>query len=158
MKYPHIEGEAADSQHRGWIEVDELEWTVRRKITSHTGTHNDRESANAEITDLTLTRRMDSATPRLFIESCCGPGRTVTVRLTKTGTGSGADVFMEYVLGNALITSYEVDAIAQDTARPVETLTLSFVDLEMKYTPYDEDGNALAPVAVGFDTATNTRR
>lgn len=37
-------------------------------------------------------------------------------------------------------------------------MTISFLDAEVKYTPYDEDGNALAPIAVAFDTATNTKR
>lgn len=158
MNYEGITGESSDINHKHWIDVDDMAFGVSRRITAHTSTRHDRESANAEINDLTLTRRMDSATPGLFIESCCGKGRDVVIELTKTGAGSGSDVFMTYTLQNALISGYEVDAESQGNARPTELLTLSFVDLEVKYTPYDEDGNAMAPIAVGFNTALNERR
>lgn len=158
MNFQGIKGESSDQGHKQWMDIENVQWGVNRNITSSTSTQNDRESANAEISSLTLTRHMDSATPTIFIESCCGTGKTVVIHLTKTGTGSGTDVYMEYTLKNALISSYSVSAATQDTARPMETITLSFVDLEVKYTPYDEDGNALAAIAVGFDTATNTKR
>jgi len=42
--------------------------------------------------------------------------------------------------------------------RPVEKVEISFTGLEVKYTPYDEDGCQMPPEAVAFDTATNTKR
>lgn len=157
MEHPEIKGEVADSQHRGWIDIDDVSFSTRRRITSDPATRNDRESANAEITDLMLSRRVDSATPYLFVASCCGNGQTVTIKLTKTGNGVGSDTYMTYTLKNALVSSYEVDAHAQANVRPTELLTLSFVEMELKYTPYDDDGNAKAPIAVAFNIATNER-
>ncbi|MDN3519151.1 type VI secretion system tube protein Hcp [Aquisalimonas lutea] len=158
MSYKGIKGESSDKNHKEWIDIDDLHWGVKRNITSNTSTQNDRESANAVIQDLTLARRMDSASPNLFIESCSGKGKTIVLHLTKTGTGTGSDAFMEYALKNALISSYEMNAETEADERPTELLTISFVDLEMKYTPYDQDGNAMAPVAVGFDTSTGEKR
>ena len=153
-----IKGESSDSGHSGWMDIHSINWGVGRKITSNSSTAGDRESSNAVISDLQITRLMDSATPKLFIESCCGTGKEIKIHLTKTGTGSGADIFMEYSLKNAIISNYSVNASAEDSGRPMETLTVSFVDLEVKYTPYDEDGSAEAAIAVGFDTSTNTKR
>lgn len=158
MRYEGIPGQTSDKFHKKWINISDLQWGVSRRITSHTGTRDDRESANAEITDLTLTRCMDSASPYLFIESCCGRGRTVVIHLTKTGAGSGADVFMEYTLRDAMIRCYRTKAVSQSDIRPRELLKISFVDVEVKYTPYDDDGNPMAPIAVGFDTSTNQKR
>lgn len=158
MHLPTAEGEVSDSQHRGWIDVDDISFGTKRRITAHTSTAKDRESSNAEITDLTLSRRVDRASPYLFMASCCGKGETIVIELTKTGAGSGSDTYMTYTLENALVSSYEVDADGQDNVRPTELLTLSFVDMEVKYTPYDEDGNAMAPIAVGFNTAFNEKR
>ncbi len=101
---------------------------------------------------------MDKATPKNFLESCCGTGKTVRIRLTKTGAGSGADVFMEYILSNALISYYQVEAESQSNNRPVEKMEISFTNIEVKYTPYDEDGCPLPNLAVAFDTSTNTKR
>lgn len=158
MQIAGLTGESSDSNHKGWMDVENVQWGVDRQITSSSSTMNDRESSNAVISDLLITRHMDSVTPSVFIEAVCGKGKDITIHMTKTGSGTGADVYMEYKLKNALISGYHVSGDAQDTDRPVENLTISFIDVEVKYTPYDEDGNALAAIAVGFDTATNTKR
>ena len=157
MNYEGLKGESTDKNHKDWIDVDHLSWGVRRNITSNTATSKDRESANAEITDLTLTRRMDKATPDLFVESCCGKGKDVVIHLCKTGTGSGTDTYMEYTLKNALISNYTVNAGSQSDDRPRESVTISFQKVELKYTPYDDNGQAEASIAVGFDTTTNEK-
>lgn len=89
MNYEGISGESSDANHTGWIDIEDFRWGVRRRTTSDTSTRRDRESANAEISDLVIRHRMDSATPALFLESCRGRGRRVVLRMTKTGTGTG---------------------------------------------------------------------
>jgi len=158
INYDDILGECSDSGHERWMEASSISWGTERKISSYTSTQGDRESSNAVIHDLLIVRNMDIATPKLFIESCCGTGKDVIIHLTKTGKGNGSDIFMEYKLKNALISYYQAEAESQDTDRPVEKILISFVDMECKYTPYDEDGNAQACIAVGFDTATNTKK
>ncbi|MBI3898085.1 MAG: type VI secretion system tube protein Hcp [Gammaproteobacteria bacterium] len=93
------QGNASDAAgHKNWIPILEFEWGSSRQITSATSTQRDRESTNARISDLKIHKWMDSSTPKLFLEACCGTGKNVILRLTKTGTGSGADVYMEYKL------------------------------------------------------------
>ena len=158
MNYEGIKGESADQNHKDWLDIDNFKFGIARKITSATSTQGDRESANAVIQDLKIQRKMDKSTPKLFIESCCGTGKTVKIVQTKSGTGKGADAFIEYTLKNALISHYDVEALGQSGSRPREELTISFVDIEVKYIPYDEDGNPEAPISVGFNTATNTKK
>jgi len=158
LHYEGIEGETSDNNHKGWIDIASWMLGTKRDITSNTSTKGDRESSNARISDLKINKYMDSATLGLFLESCCGKGKTVKLRLTKTGTGDGSDVFMEYILENAIISEYDVGGDEEDTKRPLETITISFVAVQVRYTPYDEKGNAMAPMAGGFDTATNTKK
>ncbi|MCC5811356.1 MAG: type VI secretion system tube protein Hcp [Ectothiorhodospiraceae bacterium] len=101
---------------------------------------------------------MDSATPGLFLEACCGRGKTVEIHLTKTGPGAGADVFMAYTLRNAVISSYATKAKSRQNERPWEKLTISFTDIETKYTPYSDKAVALAPIVKGFDASRNQKR
>ncbi|MBI3899809.1 MAG: hypothetical protein HY308_16150 [Gammaproteobacteria bacterium] len=89
--------------------------------------------------------------------ACCGTGVTATLRLTKTGTGSGADVFAEYVFRNSLISQYKTSGTYLDILRPMEHICISFVDFQFKYIPYDDDNRATSPIIVGFDAATNTK-
>lgn len=94
----------------------------------------------------------------IFIESLCGTGKDVVIHHTKTGAGSGADVYLEITLKNALINKFSFASKDKSPTRPMEAISISFVEMNVKYTPYDEDGNAMAPIAVGFDTATNTKK
>lgn len=158
MKCEGISGESSDKLHKGWIDVDHIDWCVARRISSNPGTRYNREIANAEITDLMLTRRMDSATPALFINACCGKGQTVEIHFTKTGSGSGSDSYLEYVLHNALICDYHVSAQAGNAKHPTEELIISFQEMEIKYVTYDNNGNVISPIIVGFDTSTNTKK
>ncbi len=158
VNFDGIKGECSDPAHKEWMDVLSCSYDITRAITSATSTLGDRESSNAQIQDLVLTKLTDSATPKTFLESCCGTGKDVTIHFTKTGTGGGADVFLELKLKNALISGYFFAAKSQSVNRPHEEITLSFVEMEVKYTPYDEDGNATAPITVGFDTATNTKK
>ncbi|MBI3899441.1 MAG: type VI secretion system tube protein Hcp [Gammaproteobacteria bacterium] len=158
MSYEGIRGESSDSGHKNWIDIVSFSWGTSRRITSATSTQGDRESSNAKITDLILTKKMDSSSPKLFLESCCGTGKNVMLHLTKTGSGVGADVFMEYNLKKALISKYEVGGEAADMDRPTEVITISFVELDLRYTPYNDNNQATSPIAVGFNTATNTKK
>jgi type VI secretion system secreted protein Hcp len=158
--FPGITGDSANAAHRGWIDVLEVDFSTRRRITSATATRHDRESANAEITDLMLRKFTDSATPQLFLESCCGGGHRMLLEMTKTGAGRGSEAFLRYELRNAIVRGYKV--VHKDLSRskfalnrPVEEITLSFTALALVYTTYGNDGEVLAPVHVGFDTATN---
>lgn len=74
--------------------------------------------------------------------------------MTKTDAGSGADVFMEYTLENAL---YSHMHTTYNGLRAIEKIKISFTKMTVKYITYDEDGNLEAPQTVGFDTATNTK-
>lgn len=91
LKMASVSGTSSDRHHPGWLDVVTAEWAVSRAITSDTATRRDRESANAVITDLEILRRMDCASPALFIAACCGRGETMILELTKTGAGQGSD-------------------------------------------------------------------
>lgn len=157
LRIDGVQGESSDLDHRGWIDILQLAWGSRRRITSATSTRHDRESANAEITDLTFTKHMDSSTPKLFTESCCGRGKTMVIELTRTGTGRGSDVYARYTLHNALLRDYQVAAWSQDDEKPLEKIKISFSKMELAYMPQDEDNQPMAQIAVGFDATTNER-
>lgn len=158
LNYEGIKGESSDSNHKDWVDITGWTFDIERAITSATSTRGDRESSNAEIGDLLLTKHTDSSTPKFFIESCCGTGKNATLHFTKSGAGSGADVYMEIILKNALISKFSIAGNDKDVNRPQEAISISFVEIEVKYIQHDEDGNAMAPVAVGFDTATNAKK
>ncbi len=49
------------------------------------------------------------------------------------------------------------EAMKYSNVRPIEIIKISFTSMTVKYIQYDDDGNMLAPQAVGFDTKTNMK-
>ncbi|MGH1439637.1 MAG: Hcp family type VI secretion system effector [Cellvibrionaceae bacterium] len=154
LQHPNIKGETSDKNHKGCIDILDVQFGINRHITSASSTRGDRESSNAVISDLTFKKLMDKSTPYLFIETCCGTGKTLKFLMTKTGAGDGADVFMEYTLENALFSHMKTD---HNGLRAIEKINISFTKMSMKYVSYDENGHLETPQVVGFDTATNTK-
>ena len=155
LLHPNITGESVDMFHQGWIDIESLEWRIGRKITSHTSTRGDRESSHPEYSELLLFKRMDVTTPYIVMESCCGGGNTIIIECTKTGSGNGGDVYMQYRLDHAVISHYKVSVKAKRGKRPLEAIKISFKRLDQRYIPYDENNIAGSPIAVGYDAARN---
>ncbi len=158
MKYGDLRGESADAGHVGWVDIDEVLFHgVRRRISSKSGTHLDRESAVTELQNVTLIRYMDKASPGIFLEACCGRGKGLTLRLGKTtSSGGGDDLFLEYVFEQALIADYKVYSSICSSRHPTERLIISFTSIRLRYIPYGDDGSPLSPLAVSYSPGTNT--
>ena len=150
-------GSSSDQPHKDWIDIVQLCWGSRRRITANSSTRDDRESSNAEISALTFTKYLDESTPALFLEACCGRGQTMTVDMTYTGAGAGARTYNRYVLHNAVVSEYKMAAWAQEGERPLEKIKISFTRVELRYSPSDQDNRPLPPISVSFDTATNSK-
>ena len=157
LQHPAIKGATSDKNHAGCIDILDVEFGVSRRITASTSTQGDRESSNATISDLKITKWKNRSSPYLFIETCCGTGKELKIYMTKTGAGDGSEVFMEYTLKNALLSQMDTEAMKYGNVRPVEIIKISFTSMTVKYVQYDEDGNMVAPQVVGFDTKANTK-
>lgn len=146
MNYEGINGEVTAKGHEKWIDLISMDWGVNRGISAATGTSKDREATSTTVNAVTITKLMDETTPLLFTEACVGKGKQVKIDLTKTG--DNLDNYMEYTLSDVMISGYSVQTGGE---RPVETITLSFTKVEMKYTPYDDNHKSTAAISAGYD-------
>ncbi|WP_097460379.1 Hcp family type VI secretion system effector [Mangrovitalea sediminis] len=146
MNYEGIKGEVTAKGHEQWIDIMTMDWGVNRNISAATGTNKDREATSTNVSNVTITKLMDETTPLLFTESCVGKGKKVEIHLTKTG--DNLENYMEYTLTDVMISGYSMHT---DGERPIETMTLSFTKVEMKYTPYDDKHKKTASISAGYD-------
>lgn len=150
LNYDGIEGEATHSDHTKWIDVMSLSWGVGRGISTPSGATNNREASEPSVSEVSIVKMFDAASPKLFTESCTGnQGKTVKIDLVTTG--SPGVTYCTYTLTNALVSSYSVSSGGD---RPTESVSISFTKIEFKFTPYGDDNKAGTPVSVGYDLAT----
>jgi type VI secretion system secreted protein Hcp len=154
MKYDGIDGEATQQEHKKWIDCTSISWGAARSIDNTTGVGTNREASEPRVSDVTITKTMDAASPKLFTEACAGnQGKDVKIELTTTGSPS--IVYCVYTLKNAIVASYSVNS--SSTERPSESVGISFTNMEIKFTSFDDKNVAGSPVTASYDVASTKK-
>jgi type VI secretion system secreted protein Hcp len=150
MKYDGIDGEATHQDHKKWIDVSSLQFGLGRGISTPSGSTANREASEPSVSEVTITKLMDSSSTKLLVESATGnAGKTVKIDLVSTG--SPGNTYVTYTLTNALISGYSVSTGGD---RPSESISINFTKIEYKFTPYDVKNKAGTPVTVSYDLST----
>ncbi|MBM3546262.1 MAG: type VI secretion system tube protein Hcp [Alphaproteobacteria bacterium] len=150
MKYEGIDGEATHENHKKWLDINSLQWGMGRAISTKAGASTNREASEPSVSEVTITKLMDSASPKFFTESCTGAaGKKVEIHLVTTG--SPGNTYAEYTLTDGLVSSYSMSSGGD---RPTESISISFTKVEYKFTPYDNKNKAGTPIAVSYDLST----
>ncbi len=132
IKIPDIDGEAQHSGEDGWIQVESLQWGFDRSINAPTSS-SARESSSPSVSEVTVTKLMDSTSTVLMFESCCGSSKTVEIDLLTTAS-DGQQQFYMIELEKARITSYSMSG---DGEQASESLSLNFEKINWKYQSTD---------------------
>ena len=140
LKYgTDIKGESLAEGHKGsdgWIEVNSVQWGCGRAISTPVGASAKREASAPSISEITITKLMDSTSPKLCKEALVGKAVTAVIELTETGTDN-LETFLTLNLTNAMISGYSFSSSGD---RPGESLTLNFTKIEYTYQGYDNTG------------------
>jgi len=137
VKFDGIDGEADDKDHTGWSDMLGFRHEITRNESGESGSV--RARSVAELGPLVVAKSIDKAAPKL--QEAILQGRVfpmVRIELGATYTDAGRVVYYRYELKNVQITSYNISG---DTdSLPVEELALSFEEIKVTYTEYDNTG------------------
>ncbi len=114
-----------------WFNVDSVEFNATKK-----------SSGLSKLTPITVTRKMDGASAKLFafMFSPGASGEKVEIAFTKlASSGVGMVKYYEIKLSNVRISSYNVSADSENL--PVETFELSYTEITQSYAA--DDGNVM---------------
>ena len=153
IKIGDIEGESTDAKHVKWIELQSVQWDVKREISAPTGGGAGREASLPKISELTLTKLLDRSSPSIFLNAVGGsqPIPTVTLELTNPTTGG---VFYRITLTDVLVSSQQQTSSAGED-KPRETISLNFTKIKIEYYYQDAKGTVAIP-PVTYDLAKQT--
>jgi type VI secretion system secreted protein Hcp len=140
LKYgDKIKGESLAEGHKGsdgWIESGSIQWGVGRGISTPVGGSGKREASAPSVSEIVLTKNMDSTSPLLCQEALVGKAVTAIIEMTETGTDK-LETYLTLTLTNALISGY---SFSSGGDRPSESLSINFTKIEYKYQGYDDAG------------------
>ena len=152
--YLEIEGIVGNVTAEGYvemIEVNSFNWGVGRAISQNTGRMANREASRPSISEITVTKVVDKATPLIIQEATIGTkGKKVIVHFVTTGADQFEE-FLTYTLEDTLISSYSIGASSD--GEPGETLSLSFSQFEVAFTEAGETNARSGKGRFGYDLA-----
>ena len=151
LKLGDVEGEATADGHEGEIEIMSYSFGASNSgsmIGANKG------SGTSQITDMSLTHMMDKASPNLFAK--CYDGEVIDEAvLTIQKTVGGEDVdYQIYTMDSVLVTSAMTSGSSGGDDKPMESFSLNFAQLGIKYTPIKDDGSEDAAIEHGWDLTT----
>jgi type VI secretion system secreted protein Hcp len=150
MQYGTIQGDVTATGYEHWIELSSFQWGVGRSISSPTGSIADRESSPPSVSEIKITKALDSSSPLLFKEALSGEGQTVTIAFVKPGPNGQLVAYLQFTLTNTLVSGFSTSSAGD---RPTESVSLNFTKIQYKFIPITANGTG-SPVIVTYDLAT----
>ncbi len=153
LKIDGIKGESVIDGHKD--EVDILAWSMGMNQSGTTHTATGGGGGKVSVSDLTLTKYVDIATPDLI--KACTSGRHLkeaTLVVRKAGGAKPLDYFT-MKMWEIIVSSYNTGGAEGDLDRIQETLTFNFARFEIEYQQQNEKGTKVGSSKAGWDIAKN---
>ncbi|MDB5407384.1 MAG: hypothetical protein JWL84_2296 [Rhodospirillales bacterium] len=147
MQYGKIDGTVTATGHEKWIECNSFQFGVGRGISTPVGAAQERETSAPSVSEITLSKSFDGASPLLLQEALTGKGTQVQLDFVQTQANK-LETYLTISLTNTMISGFSASSGGD---RPSESLSLNFTKIEYKYTPRKEDNTAASPIPVGYD-------
>ncbi len=151
IKITGVEGEAKDNKHKKEIDVLSWSWGMSNSGSAHSG--GGAGAGKVNVQDLTFTKWVDSASPKLML-SCCNGKHYDEALLTVRKAGEKPVEYIKIKLNEVLITSVSTGGAGGED-RLTENVTLNFAKVHVDYTPQDDKGAAGTAIPMSWNIAEN---
>lgn len=147
MKYGNIKGAVATEGFKDWIELQSFQWGVGRAMGTAARGAISREHSEPTLSEITVTKQGDVASPKLLLDACAGKlDNVVTIKFTTTTKGK-VETFLTYELTNTGLSHYSLSSSGD---MPMEHLSLNFTQIKETFTGM-QPGITGSPETVGYD-------
>lgn len=141
LKLDGVDGEATETYHKGWIEIQSLSLGAARGSGSSTPT----------FSGLTVFGQVSKATPKLA-EMCVSGVSKPRARLELVRADGNRLLYYEIDLQNVQVLSLTTQGAG---GLPTDAFELSYASLRWTYTQYDLRGKQVSKPAAWWDLAKN---
>lgn len=153
IKIDTVDGESKDKTHKKDIDVLAWSWGISNSGSAQVG--GGAGAGKCNIQDVSFTKWVDSATPKLALACCAGTHyKDATLVVRKAG-----DKPVEYLkikMEEVLVTSISTGGSGGED-RLTENVTLNFSKVSLDYVPQDDKGAAGTAIPMAWDIAANAK-
>jgi type VI secretion system secreted protein Hcp len=161
LKWPGFSGSATaegtdDKYGGGWIDASSLSFNVERTIKQGSSNATNREAAHPVISQFTVGKTVDKASPKLFEQSVIGKPQEVKIHLCSPAPDGKMRKYAAYTLVNCIISQYKITGEADGA--PKEELQLAWTKINFEFLMFMADNKSPkpgSPIKFGYDLAKN---
>ncbi len=151
MQVDGVKGDVEEAGHKDWIQLNSIQWGVGRGVGSPKSSAKDRESSEASVSEITVSKVNDNSSTGLMRLAMWGKGKKVKIDLTRTGDNKQQIAYLSYELEDVLFSGYSVSSGGD---RPSETLSLNFTKITLNNLDSKDTNEDGSPDRVQYDLAT----
>lgn len=157
IKIGTIKGEVTTKTHAQWIDGFSFQYGISNTSTIGSGSGG-AGAGKAVASEVTLAKRLDSASPELFL--ACAMGTIVPevkIELVKPDEFSTPKVFYRITLSDVIVSAVSNSgADGQDVV--TESISLNYGKILIEYYPTDSKGGvSTTPITAGWDFVANQK-
>lgn len=130
-----IDGEADDVPYEDWINVLSFDWEISQPETTPGPI---RRRGDVVVGDIVLSKLVDKATPKLM--EAVAMGRVIADVYIEAIRSYGT--IIRYELVNVQVKSLQTSVGTMGNMFPTDVVTLTFEEIKVIYTEYDDQGNS----------------
>ena len=154
IKIDGIPGEALDSKHKDWIEIQSYNFGLNQALSKTASSAGGATAGRAFLSDLHIAKHVDKASAKLFEASAKGTHiPKITIHVNRAG---GDKVrYIEIVMEQVIISAFNHSA---DTSSdlPSEAVTFNYGTIKINYTQQKRsDGQGGGQISGGWDRIHN---
>lgn len=155
LKIDGVEGESTVHDHEKEIDILSASWGAAQSSSVHFG--GGAGTAKVNVHDLSVTKRVDSSSPDLFLKTCTGQHYdTATLVYLKSGGNDNTQVaYLQYEMSEVYVSSMHQSGGGDQFAQ--ESVSLSFSKVKISYWPQNDDGSQGEVKEVTFNVKTNKK-
>jgi len=154
LKLDGIQGESQDSKHKNEIQIQS--WSLQAANRGSASAGGGMGAGKVELGDVTFTKQIDKAGPKLFEYCCSGePIKTATVIARKAGKDQ--QEYLKITFHDSIVSSYSLGGSDGSDVHPTEQVSLNFTKIEFEYKEQKADGTLGGSIKGGWNQKLNTK-
>jgi len=148
LKIDGIEGESADSKHKGEIDLLSFSWGE-----TQTGTHSTGGGGGAgkvQMQDFHFVMKCNKASPKLAL--ACAEGEHIKKAvLVCRKAGKEQQEFFKISMSDLLVSSFQTGGSAHGDEIPMDQISMNYSKIEFEYKEQKADGSLGGTTKSGYD-------
>ena len=153
LKVAGVEGESLEANHKGWIEVSDVHYSISNASSFAAGSGQGQGAT--QLSPISVTAKTGKHSPD-FLRKCMNgtPFETMEFEWLKQTGDSAGQVAHKLKLKFAYVSSLSPNL----SGEPMEHFSITCEDLEVEYFKQESGGNLVSAGGAGFDTKAKQSR